>query len=381
MKVWKQLLLCVAVLAAAVAAWIGFVPGSGKVLASWGLDWADAAAPKAKELQAARPDSGKGGAAQSVVTQPVVRATINDRLRAIGNGRANATVTVTPYSAGRITEFVVQSGSHVKAGDLIAKLDSDTEEIALERARIARDDSIAKAERARALRKSNAITQVQLTEAELDLRNAELAVHDAELALQRRSVTAPINGIVGILPIEAGNYVTTQSSIATIDDRSSILVDFWVPERFAAAVKIGMPIEATTLANAGSHFDGAVSAIDSRVDEKSRTLWVRAKIANPADSLRAGMSFDIVMKFPGETYPAVSPLAIQWGTEGAYIWTVNAGKARRVAVRIVQRNTQAVLVDAQLADGDMVVTEGVQNLREGDAVLIAGAPASATSGT
>ena len=166
--------------------------------------------------------------------------------------------------------------------------------------------------------------------------------------------------------------MTSQSTIATVDDRSSILVDFWVPERFAAAVKIGAAIEATPLANPNTTFKGAVSAIDNRIDDKSRTLWVQATIANPADSLRAGMSFEIIMQFPGDFYPAVSPLAIQWGTDGSFIWIVEAGKAKRVPVRIIQRNTENVLVDAPISNGTIVVTEGVQNVRDGSDVDIAG---------
>ncbi len=266
----------------------------------------------------------------------------------------------------------MQSGAHIEKGQVIATLDSDTEEIALERAKIARDDAEAKAERMRALSKSNAVTTVQLTEAELELRNADLSVHDAQLAFDRRSVVSPIAGVVGILPIEAGNYVTSQSAIATVDDRSSILVDFWVPERFASAVEVGAAISATPLANPKDIYEGAVSAIDNRIDEKSRTLWVQARIANPADSLRAGMSFHVMMQFPGETYPAVSPLAVLWGSDGAFVWRVTDGKVERVPVRIIQRNTETVLVDAPLASGDMLVTEGVQSVRQGSEVLIAG---------
>ncbi len=320
-----------------------------------------------------------------VVAMPVSSATINDRLQAIGTGRANATVAVNPYSAGRLTEFLVGSGARIEAGTVIARLDSEAEEIALERAKAQRDDARAKVERIRSLRSSNAATAVQLTDAELELRNAELSVHEAQVALDRRSVTSPISGVVGILPIEAGNYVTSQTTIATVDDRSSILVDFWVPERFADAVRIGSELTATPLANPKSSFKGTVTAIDNRVDDKSRTLWVQATIANPADSLRAGMSFQIAMKFAGDTYPAVSPLAVQWGGDGAFIWTVDNGKARRVPVRIIQRNSQTVLVDAAISAGDMVVTEGVQSVRDGGDVLIArdGAtrPADAPAGS
>jgi RND family efflux transporter MFP subunit len=384
MSVWKQIVFSIVILLAAFLGWASFFPGAPEVLARWGIDWANAAASKdetstARIGQNDRRNDG-GGGQTVVVTAPVGIATINDRLQAIGTGRANASVTVNPYTSGRLTEFLVQSGTHIEKGQVIANLDSDTEEIALERAKIARDDAAAKVERFRALRASNAATAVQLTEAELALRNNELSVHDAQVALDRRSIVAPISGIVGILPIEAGNYVTSQSAVATIDDRSSILVDFWVPERLAAAVKIGAELAARPLANPKDAFTGTVSAIDNRIDQKSRTLWVQAKIANPADSLRAGMSFQITMQFPGDSFPAVSPLAIQWGADGAFIWMVERGKTKRVPVRIIQRNADNVLVDAPIASGDIVVTEGVQSVREGSEVRIAGNSARPSAG-
>src|SRR5262249_45824354 len=256
------------VVVAAAAAWVKFFPGSDRVLASWGIEWAAASTPRSEATGATRREGGDkgGGQPMSVVAQAVTTATINDRLQAIGSGRANATVTVTPYTSGRLTEFLVNSGVRVQPGQVIARLDSETEEIALERAKLARDDAAAKAERMRALSKSNAVTAVQLTEAELDSRNAELAVHDAQVSLDRLPLVAPISGVVGILPIEAGNYVTSQSAVAKVDDRSSILVDFWVPERFAAAVKVGDDISATPLANPKDSYSGTVSAIDNRID-------------------------------------------------------------------------------------------------------------------
>jgi RND family efflux transporter MFP subunit len=232
-------------------------------------------------------------------------------------------------------------------------------------------------------RASNAATPVAVADAEVVLSNAKLALRDAELALERRSILAPIAGTVGILPISAGNYVTGQSAIATLDDRSSILVDFLVPERFAAAVKVGAQLTATPIANPSKAYTGTISAIDNHIDENSRTLLVKATIANPADSLRAGMSFSIAMKFPGDSYPAVSPLAILWGSDGAYVWAIEGGKAKRVAVRIIQRNTETVLIDAPITSGGLVVTEGTQSVSEGGNVRIAGQeqPANGAEGS
>jgi RND family efflux transporter MFP subunit len=375
MAAWKQILFALVVLVAAAAAWVKFFPGAPEVLNRWGIEWAHAATPKpggGNAQSATKPANGSRGAQQvPVVTAPVATATINDRLQTIGTGRAKATVTVNPYAAGRLTRFLVQSGAHVEKGQVIAELDSETEIIAVDRAKVGVQDAEAKLERVKKLQASRAATPVAVSDAEVALATAKLQLRDAELALERRSVAAPIGGTVGILPIEAGNYVTSQSAIATIDDRSSILVDFWVPERFAAAVKVGAPLTASPIASPKDVFQGTVSAVDNRVDDKSRTLWVQGLIENPADSLRAGMAFEVTMKFPGESYPAVSPLAIQWGTDGAYIWTVENGRAKRVAVRIIQRNTETVLIDAPVENGDVVVTEGVQSVSENGEVMIA----------
>lgn len=376
MAAWKQLIFALVILVAAAAAWVRFFPGAPDVLARWGIDWAYGATPPAETgaVANARRAEGRNGAGQlaTIVALPASKAVINDRLQAIGTGRANASVTVNPYSSGRLVEFLVKSGTHVEKGEIIATLDSDTEVIAQNRAKLALQDAQAKLDRVKSLRASNAATAVAVADAEVVLANAKLALSDAELALRRRSIVAPISGTVGILPISAGNYVTSQSAIATLDDRSSILVDFWVPERFAAAVKVGAQLSATPIANPNKAYTGTVSAIDNHIDETSRTLLVKATIANPADSLRAGMSFQITMKFPGDSYPAVSPLAIQWGSDGAYVWAVEDGKARRVAVRVIQRNTETVLIDAPIVSGDMVVTEGTQSVSEGGEVRIAG---------
>lgn len=385
MAFWKQLLVSLVVLLVAAGLWVRFFPGAPALLASWGIDWIPVATAETPPQGAAGPrgpggaGAGPGRAAPLVVAEPVVIATINDRLSAIGTGRAASSVVVTPFASGRLTEVAVTSGAAVETGDVVARLDSEGEEIAVDRARIALDDARARQERIAALRNSNTASAVQVTEAELAVRNAELAVRDAELSLRRRAIVAPIDGVVGIIPVSRGMYVTTQSEIATIDDRSEILVDFTVPERFSAAVAVGVPLEATSAARPGESYAGSVSAVDNRIDAASRTLRVQARITNPADTLRAGMSFRVEMRFSGDRFPSVNPLAIQWGTAGAFIWTVDNGVARRMPVRIIQRNTDSVLVDAPIAEGLMVVTEGVHAVRDGAPVQLAERAAPAVS--
>lgn len=372
MPFWKQSVLCLFLVAAAAVAWAWFYPGAPQMLARWGIGWAPTVtADGAAETGGNFSGGANGGARGQVVTAPVVNATINDRLSAIGTGRALRSVVVKPYASGQLTEILVESGAEVEAGDIIARLDSDAEAIAVDRARIALEDAEARLARVEALRSTNTVTAVQQTDAELAVRNARLALREAELALERRSITAPIPGVVGILPVSQGNHVIADTEIATIADRSEILVDFWVPERYAGTVRVGAPLVATSVARANEVFEGTVSAVDNRVDADSRTLKVEGRIENPAGTLRAGMAFQVAMRFPGDTYPAVDPLAIQWGTDGAYVWAVQDGRARRTPVRIIQRNTDSVLVDGEFVDGDQVVIEGIHNVRDGQDVLIA----------
>ena len=93
------------------------------------------------------------------------------------------------------------------------------------------------------------------------------------------------------------------------------------------------------------------------------------------------MSFMVRLQLPGAQRVAVPELALQWGRDGAYVWTVVDGKAQQVLVRSVRRIDERVLLDGPLAVGTPVVVEGVQRLRVGRAVAAvnAAAPTPATA--
>lgn len=390
MKVWKQLAFSVALVGAAFLGWAYFYPGASDTLARYGVDWF---ATASTETQGAAGGSGagnrggggppgagsrRGGFSREslVVVAEAGKGVVNDRLTAIGTGQAVRTVSVRPLVAGQIASIPVSSGARVDAGDVIIRLDSAEEELAVERARLTVEDAERKAQRLGSLAEQRAISSVEADTAQSELQAARVALRTAELALTRRTVSAPIAGSLGILSVNPGDYVTTQSDIATIDDRSEILVEFYVPERFAALMTVDKPVSVTAIARPGETFEGTVTAVDNRVDEESRTLRAQALVPNEDDLLRAGMSFEVEMRFQGETHPSIDPLAIQWDSTGAYVWRVADGAAERVDIAIVQRNADRVLVKADIAEGDSLITEGVQSVREGAAVRIAGAPAA-----
>lgn len=378
----KQIVVSLAVLIGGLCLWVFLSPAASPLLARLGVPSAVLAAlpkkgqgePKAQAPAAAAQGQQGGQRASSapfVVTVPVVEDRINDRLSAIGTGEAIQSVVVTPQVSGMIADVTVKSGDRVEKGALLARLDNAEQVIARDQARVALKS---------AREKANAYGNIPSSMARLDVFNAQVAVETAELALEtaelnlrRRDITAPIAGIAGIVTINPGDNITTQSAIVTLDDRSELLVDYWVPERFSNTLKIGQPVEAGSVAQPGKVFPGTVEAIDNRIDQASRTLRVRARIPNADDLLRAGMAFSVGMTFPGDAFPAVDPLSIQWDSNGAYVWRVTKeSKAEKVRVRIVQRNPDNVLVEAALKVSDPVISEGLQRVREGGEVRVPG---------
>ncbi|MCB1382895.1 MAG: efflux RND transporter periplasmic adaptor subunit [Notoacmeibacter sp.] len=371
---WKQAIGVVAVTVAAIFGWARLVPEARGQLSSSGFPPAliallAGAEPVTQTGAVSKPNGAPGARATAVRTAEVFLATINDRVEAIGDGEALRSVTVVPLSSGVLAEVRVASGAQVASGDVLARLDSAQETLARDKAALTLKTADTALQRAEQLFRSRTATQSALDDARAARDTAQLALREAELALMRRSIVAPMEGHVGIVPVEAGDYVTTQSEIVTLDDRSSILVEFWLPERFATQIAAGLAVRATAVSLPGEEFAGTVSAVGSRIDRASRTFQVQALLGNGDDRLKPGMSFRIALAFRGQDFPAVDPLAVQWSSGGAFVWKVVEGKASRVAVSILQRNSDSVLVDAPgLAAGDRVVTEGVQVLREGAAL-------------
>lgn len=367
----KQIAATVLFLAGSFWGLVTFVPASLPVLDRFGLlepfGISVPETPVAAQGGGARPQGGSRGAAQ-VIAVEVALSNIFDEIVTIGDGRALRSIKVLPEVSGRFSAINVQSGGYVEAGNVIATLEDGIQRIAVERAQFLLADAQATVDRFKAL--GTTATALQRSNAALALQTAELDLEEAEFELERRKIIAPISGWVGIINLNIGEQVSASTEITQIDDRSEIIVDFRVSERFVGQIKEGDAIRAIPLARPQDELAGKITALDSRVDADSRTLRLQASLANTDDTLRAGMAFRIIVDFTGEAFPSIDPLAIQWGSDGPFVWVVKEGKAEKRKVMIMQRNSDSVLVSGDLSVGDMVVTEGVQNLRPGASVEI-----------
>lgn len=297
---------------------------------------------------------------------------INERVAAVGSGRARQQITLTTRVAGVIAEVLFKGGDKVEAGQPLIRLSSEPEEIAVETAEAQRAQASDAVERYKQLNPAS-VSRVAVAEAETALKVADANLRRAREDLERMTIRAPFSGIIGLTDLETGDYLAVGTPIASLDDRSRIIIEFTVPEAVAQSIAIGMPVRASLAARPGEISMGAVSAVGTRIDPTTRTLSVRGEIPNPDLTLIPGSTFSVSVRLEGDETPVVPGLAIQWDRMGAYVWRITGeSTVERINVAILARNGDRVYLDAPLKPGDLVVHEGGGLLREGQKVLMHG---------
>lgn len=344
MKFRTQLFITVVLTAITAAGWLS--------LSSW-------------EGDAKPADRGKRAGGTLVMVEPL--ATANDQLalRVVGSGEALQSAAIHPTVDGKVVEVLFTADQRVQKGEPLIRLDDEHERLAVRLAEVAMKEAKRQADRFKKLAPSGSVPVARLETALAEYESAVVRLEQAKANLADRTVVAPFDGIIGLTNIDVGDRVTDDTMITTLDDRSTLLVEFVVPEEYAARIKVGDPLTVRPWMDQDRAMNGAISAVDSRIDQTSRSLRVQAKIPNPGDTIRPGTAFDVRMAFVGKAYPSVREVAVSWSGDGAYLWRVVDNKAQKVIVKLVRREDGRILIDGPLEVGDPIVVEGVQGLRSG----------------
>ncbi|MGP6089825.1 efflux RND transporter periplasmic adaptor subunit [Antarctobacter jejuensis] len=332
--------------------------------------------------RAGGPGGGRGGQATSVVMGPMEESSYALVLHTVGSATSLRRSNVTMSEAGEVVETALLANGAVEKGDVLLRLDDRTQRLALDIAEAERDQARDTLERYKSLQSGGNLTVsgVTLAEAEVALRLAEANLGMAELALEERTVVAPISGRMGLSDVQVGDLVSAGDVIVTIDDSTTLIAEFEVPERSIGLLEIGKTVRVGTPTYTGRVFEGRVAAFDSRLDPVTRSVTVKAEIDNSEGLLWSGMTFSVRMIEQTEPLPTVPATAVTWDRTGAGIWVVDGGRASRVPVTIKYREGDRVWLETSVSDGAIVVTEGASKLRDGamvanaDGALDAGGP-------
>ncbi|MDX1537868.1 efflux RND transporter periplasmic adaptor subunit [Arsukibacterium sp.] len=321
-------------------------------------------------LSAQAQSRGEGRAAR-VISMPVEFERQSSQIEAVGSAEAIQSVVIYPAVADKVTAINFIPGQKVQRGDILLELDARRQRVAVDRARIQLADAERTVERLTRSRQQGAIAQNELDIAITARDLLKVALAEAETELADRTVRAPFAGVVGLTDIEVGDRITQQTAITTLDNREQLLINFRAPETALAMLQQQPSITLQPWQGAAIDLQAQISQVDSRIDNINRTIRVRALLDNSADVYRPGMSFRVTLEVQGEAYAVVPEAALLWGATGAYVWLEQDGKAKKIDVQIKQRLSGRLLVAAELAEGDMLITEGVQSLRAGQSVQAA----------
>ncbi len=320
-----------------------------------------------------------------VETEIARRMDWQSRLPAIGTLKASQGIDLSVEIAGTITDVQFQSGEKVSKGQAIVLLDSEMEQASLASAEADLNLSRLEFQRARSLLDRQAISRSEYDRLNAESQKAAASVAQLRASLSKKRILAPFSGTIGIRQVDVGDYIAAGTPIATLQDLSTLYVDFFLAEQHVPLLKLGQRVQLQVAAYPGERFEGVISALNPKVETTTRNVQVRAELGNPDGRLLPGMFADLQVLLPTETAQVVVPeTAITYTLYGNSVLLVTEGTPpegvssdepylvveRRFVTTGERRDGLTVVLDG-LKGGEQVITAGQLKLDSGAHVAIA----------
>lgn len=308
-------------------------------------------------------------------------------VKAVGSIVAVNGIDVANEVPGVIQQINFESGDLVSKGDVLIRLDAAIDEAALRtrgaEAQLTRQEF----KRIADLLPKRAVSQSQYDQAKANYDAANARVNEAEAQLNQKVIRAPFDGTVGIRLVDQGQYIATGTPIVEINMLDPIYVDYTLSEKNLPDVAVDYSVMTTVAAVPNTEFTGTVSAINTSVNADTRTVRIRATLANRNQLLRPGMFATVSTRQPDDiTVVTVPRTAISYNTYGDFAFVVEDNdQGQKVVTRRSVRSGDArddrVAVLEGLKAGETVVSKGLLRLRSGQAVKIQDDSSKAASNT
>ncbi len=330
----------------------------------------------------AGPGAGAGGPPPAVEVATVASNVFADEIQALGTAQARESVLITSKVTDVIRQIRFESGDRVAKGQVLVELANVEQQADLSEAQAQLEADRRSRTRFDELFERGFAPRSQVDEARANYARSEARVQALRARIADRTIRAPFAGVIGLRTASPGLLATPGEAIATLDDVSTIKLDFDVPEPQLGKLKPGLALTANTAAFPDSAFTGRIEEIDSRVNTATRTVRVRALIPNPKAELKPGMLMTVRVRARATPAPAAPEMALLEEGQGVFVFRV-AEKGQgltveRVKVQTGRRTDGLVEVLDGLAVGDRVVVQGLQRVRPGQPIRVrqAGAPAA-----
>jgi len=293
---------------------------------------------------------------------------IQDSLELTGAAAAVSQIAVITESSGRVLDVRFKSGSFVRKGDTLVILDTASQSLGLARARLALQKAEADHERAMRLSQGGGVTAQQLQDAGIYLEQMKVGFADAKRALDLAIVKSPITGTASSKRLDPGSVVGMNTPVTEVVDASLLKVVSKVPEYDAYHLKVGDHVRITCNILPSLAWDGQITFIDPKTDG-GNNYPLEIQFNNSASThLKVGTYVRLQFPRKREASIAVPREAVVGSLGDPSVWIVKNGTVQRASLTVGWSAGGMVQVVKGLTHGDSVVTEGANNVHQGDRV-------------
>ncbi|WP_440054998.1 efflux RND transporter periplasmic adaptor subunit [Pseudoalteromonas sp. T1lg65] len=311
--------------------------------------------------------------ASTVSAHTVTRQERVISVNSIGTARANHAINVRSAQSDYISEIYFEDGDTVKLGAPLVQLKNTEEKLDIQALKVTLKEEKRQLQRLKELARTQATARSQLDAqaAKVDTLTAQLEA--TKTKLQELTIYAPFSGVLGQRQVSVGSFVNSNSVITTLDDISVIKVDFQIPEKYLATIRLGLVVNAQSDAYPDLTFFGKVTHIDPRIDEATRSVKVTASFDNQQNKLRPGMLLHVAIELEKLQALMVPEKSIIPRQDKHFVFLIDPQSTVKLQqITVKERFGEWVAITDGLAQGDQVVTEGTLKIRSGSKVAIKG---------
>ncbi|SMF91349.1 membrane fusion protein, multidrug efflux system [Azospirillum oryzae] len=348
--------------------------------------------------QPGRPPAGARNSVVAVQAGTVAREDVPIWFDGIGTVQAFNTVTVRARVDGELQRVSLQEGQLVKAGDLLATIDSRPLQAQLAQAQAKKAQDEAQLANARrdlernmnlkefASRQTVDTQRALVAQYEAQIRADEAAIEAVQVQLNYTTITAPISGRIGLRNVDQGNVVraSDQNGIATITQIQPIAVLFTLPEKqlqavLAAQAQGPVTVEAQDREGRRVLDTGSLAVIDNLIDTGTGTIRLKAEMPNDPQKLWPGQFVNVrllsTIRRGATTVPAT---VVQRGPQGTYAYVIKDDlTVEQRPIKVARQEENKAIIDEGLTPGERVVVDGQYRLQPGSKIRIVEPIASA----
>jgi membrane fusion protein (multidrug efflux system) len=305
-------------------------------------------------------------------------------LSAVGSLEAVQGVTVTSELTGKVVEIAFEPGSKVRAGDLLVRQDTSSEEAQLRSAEA--DLSLAKItlDRNRKLLPRKVISQADYDDSEAKYKQARAQVENIRAVIAKKTIRAPFSGRLGIRLVNLGQIIDSGTPIVSLQSLNPIHVNFLMPQQYLSRLDPGLRVKVKPDSVSEQEIEGRITAINPEVDAATRNIRLQATVNNPDERLRPGMFVEVAVVMPQKkevlAIPATSILYAPYSDSVFVLEQPDTTQSsaqpgavkvvRQQFVRLGEMRGDFISIVEGLREGQVVVSTGVFKLRNGQTVVV-----------